>query len=181
MIFPVIVVALLIYIFLNRNKIFFEMDKRTIENLDKVNPEFRNAVIMFLEEIEEKNLPSLTLADGLRTPAQQQTLYNQGRTTAGKIVTNAKPWDSLHQYGMAGDFYQTEDLKKGKLTAPTKAHAEIGKKYGLFWGGNFAKFKDLPHFELTKGLGSRGFIAKYKPLVLSGKLPKDENGQFIFK
>lgn len=38
-----------------------------------------------------------------RSPQRQRDLYNQGRTTAGKKVTNARPWASPHQYGLALD------------------------------------------------------------------------------
>ena len=40
---------------------------------------------------------------GLRTMATQQALWDQGRTTPGEIVTNAKPGSSAHNYGMALD------------------------------------------------------------------------------
>ena len=32
---------------------------------------------------------------------------------------------------------------------------------GIFWGGNFKKFKDFPHFEMTFGNGWRELLAKY--------------------
>ena len=39
----------------------------------------------------------------LRDEDRQAELYAKGRTTAGKIVTNARPGWSWHQYGMAVD------------------------------------------------------------------------------
>jgi peptidoglycan L-alanyl-D-glutamate endopeptidase CwlK len=179
--FPVFVVVAIILIYLNRKKFFFEMDNRTLKNLETLNPILKDKLILFFEEVNEKGLPALTITDAIRTPAEQQKLYNQGRTTAGAIVTNARPWDSLHNYGLAVDCYQTADLQKGKLTAPTKEHAKIAQKYGIVWGGSFLKFKDLPHFEFTQGLGSKAFITKYKPQAIAGTLPKDAKGKFIFK
>lgn len=38
-----------------------------------------------------------------RSPERQAALYSQGRTTPGKKVTNAKPWQSFHQYRVAVD------------------------------------------------------------------------------
>ena len=32
---------------------------------------------------------------------------------------------------------------------------------GIFWGGNFKKFKDFPHFEMTFGNGWRELLTKY--------------------
>jgi peptidoglycan L-alanyl-D-glutamate endopeptidase CwlK len=40
----------------------------------------------------------------LRPLDEQQRLYDQGRTTPGHIVTNAKPGQSAHNYGLALDF-----------------------------------------------------------------------------
>lgn len=40
---------------------------------------------------------------GFRTAAQQAKLYFQGRTAPGKIVTDARPGWSLHNYGLAVD------------------------------------------------------------------------------
>lgn len=179
---PVFVIIAIILIYLNRNEILPVMtNSRTERNLETLNPVFKEKLILFFDEVNKKGLPALTITDSLRTPEEQQKLYNQGRITRGAIVTNAKPWDSLHNYGMAVDCYQTADLQKGKLTAPTKEHAKIGQKYGIFWGGNFTRFKDFPHFEYNLGLGSRGFILKYKPQAIKGTLPKDANGKFIFK
>lgn len=39
-----------------------------------------------------------------RSPERQKQLYDQGRINQGKIVTNARPWESAHQYGLAADF-----------------------------------------------------------------------------
>jgi hypothetical protein len=44
------------------------------------------------------------LFEGYRTPERQRYLYSKGRTRPGPRVSNAKPWQSLHQYGVAGDF-----------------------------------------------------------------------------
>ncbi len=44
------------------------------------------------------------LFEGFRSPQRQQHLYSQGRTRPGSIVSRARPWQSFHQYGVAGDF-----------------------------------------------------------------------------
>lgn len=38
-----------------------------------------------------------------RSPDRQNTLYDKGRSTPGKIVTKTKPWHSRHNYGLACD------------------------------------------------------------------------------
>jgi hypothetical protein len=40
----------------------------------------------------------------LRTFEDQDELYAQGRTKSGRIVTNARRGDSLHNYGLAADY-----------------------------------------------------------------------------
>src|SRR5699024_12775874 len=44
---------------------------------------------------------------GNRTAAQQNALYAPGRTKPGKIVTNARSGQSLHNYGVAFDMIIT--------------------------------------------------------------------------
>ena len=41
---------------------------------------------------------------GLRTAADQAALYAQGRDRPGRKRTDARPWQSPHQYGMASDW-----------------------------------------------------------------------------
>lgn len=41
---------------------------------------------------------------GDRTDDEQQTLYNQGRTTPGAVITDAGPGQSAHNFGLAVDF-----------------------------------------------------------------------------
>ena len=50
---------------------------------------------------------------GLRSYELQARLYSQGRSTAGKIVTKAKPGWSWHQYGLASDW---EYFPEGRYT-----------------------------------------------------------------
>lgn len=96
----------------------------------------------------------LIVTQGLRTMAEQQALYDQGRTTPGNIVTNAKPGSSWHNFGLAFD---VAVVVNGKPTWPNDAAlwkriGDIGKAAGLVWGGDFKSFVDMPHFEYHPGL-----------------------------
>lgn len=51
----------------------------------------------------EKRGASYVVTLGYRTPTEQAKLYFQGRTAPGKIVTDARPGYSCHQYGIAVD------------------------------------------------------------------------------
>ena len=88
----------------------------------------------------------------LRTTEEQNALYAQGRTTPGKIVTNAKGGTSYHNFGLAIDLAEminndtqvdwTYDMSKLK---------PIAEKYNIEWGGDWVHIKDRPHFELRFG------------------------------
>src|SRR5690606_35479001 len=109
----------------------------------------------------------LRFAQGLRTIAEQDALYAQGRTKPGSIVTNAKGGQSVHNYGLAFDIVilydkdkngtfetaswsRTEDLDKNKK-ADWMEVVEYFKSKGWNWGGDWRSFKDYPHFEKTFG------------------------------
>ena len=89
-----------------------------------------------------------------RTNKQQQELYNQGRVTKGPIVTNARPGQSLHQYRCALDIYPIVNGKidlAGRHLTTWKKMAECFKSEGFEWGYDWKTFREMPHFQLTKG------------------------------
>lgn len=110
---------------------------------------------------------SILVTQGLRTWEEQDKLYAQGRTTAGEIVTKAKGGESFHNYGLAFDIVVLDAIGKMDWDAThpgwTQA-AQIGKSVGLEWGGDWAGFKDRPHFQYTGGLK----IADCKALYADG-------------
>jgi hypothetical protein len=57
-----------------------------------------------LMELCRKNGLSLLITETLRTKAEQDALFAQGRTAPGKIVTNAEYPRSAHCWGVAFDF-----------------------------------------------------------------------------
>ncbi|WP_121603770.1 M15 family metallopeptidase [Virgibacillus sp. Bac332] len=110
------------------------------------------------------------ISDGYRSHAEQQKLYNQGRTTSGNIVTNAKPGQSLHNYGLAVDYFiVSDDGQKAIWTvnAKWKRVATIGKSLGFEWGGDWSSFKDYPHLQMTGGLTLSQLQAGKRPKLTS--------------
>lgn len=75
-----------------------------------------------------------------------------GRTKPGNRVTNAKPGQSLHQYGVAFDFVP---LIHGKAVWNNAELFErcgvIGESVGLQWSGRFLTFRESAHMQLTQG------------------------------
>lgn len=95
----------------------------------------------------------------LRTVAEQDTLYAQGRTQPGKIVTNAKgsSYSSQHQWGIAVDFYLDMDIDGdgaksddafNNLTRIFDKVGTLAKSIGLAWGGDWKSPVDKPHLYL---------------------------------
>jgi peptidoglycan LD-endopeptidase CwlK len=96
---------------------------------------------------------NIAVTHGLRTFDEQNDLYAQGRTKPGKIVTNAKGGQSIHNYGLAFDFAVFND--DYSVTWAGNGYNKVGKlgqQLGLEWGGAWKSFKDLPHFQYTFGL-----------------------------
>jgi peptidoglycan L-alanyl-D-glutamate endopeptidase CwlK len=108
---------------------------------------------------------------GNRTWDEQAKIYAQGRTSPGKIVTNAKPGYSNHNYGIAVDMGVFKDgkyldgLKPAEAQAFHNKAAVVAEKYNIEWGGNWKSFKDYPHFEYRTGKT----LSQLRQLVTEGK------------
>jgi peptidoglycan L-alanyl-D-glutamate endopeptidase CwlK len=83
----------------------------------------------------------------LRTFEEQADLFAIGRTKPGNKVTNAKPGESWHNFGLAFDVVSLVNGKAVWNSPFWSRIAELGKQAGLVWGGDFKSFKDKPHFE----------------------------------
>lgn len=96
----------------------------------------------------------------LRNNKEQAEIYAQGRTKPGKIVTNAGPGKSVHNFGCAFDIgifrdgiYNPPDADKYfDLIAP------IGRTLGLEWGGDWKSIKDRPHYQYTGKYSNSEFL-----------------------
>lgn len=127
-------------------------------DVNKLHPKLQKKV-KDLIDLCAKNGIKIGISECVRTVKEQDILYAKGRTTAGSIVTNAKgsSYSSMHQWGVAFDFYLIMDVDKdGKTSDDAYNNAtglfnkvgELGKQLGLEWGGSWKSFKDLPHFQL---------------------------------
>ena len=149
------------------------MDKITLERIELLHPKVRDEVKLIYREICEAltGRAVCRFAYTLRTFKEQEALYNQGRTTKGKIVTNAKAGQSYHNYGLAIDIVLIIDDKEaswdtlkdfdGDKISDWMEVVKIFKKYGWFWGNDFKTFKDAPHFEKTFGYNTTQLLNKY--------------------
>jgi len=95
----------------------------------------------------------LLVVSGLRTAAQQNALYDQGRTAPGHIVTNARAGHSMHNYGLAVDVVPYLSGESGALnwnaeTPQYQAMVSALKGQGLVWGGEWKSIPDPDHFQM---------------------------------
>ena len=114
------------------------------------------------------------ISQGLRTFAEQNALYNQRPK-----VTNAKGGQSIHNYGFAIDIVLIIDGKIASWDthkdwdndgiADWDECVKVFAKHGWSWGGSWASFKDMPHFDKIGFNNWRVLINK----------PKDANGYVI--
>jgi len=142
-------------------------DQITLDRIAKLHPKVRQQVQDMYMHANNKLLGKnvrLRFSQGLRTIAEQNDLYAQGRAGNKRpIVTNAKGGASYHNYGLAFDIVLLYD-KDNNGTFETAswdnrdpnwiAVTEYFKSEGWAWGGDFKTFKDYPHFEKTFGYGT---------------------------
>ncbi len=134
-------------------------DTLSLDRLNKLHPKVRNTFRYFIEDAERELEITLRITQGLRTNAEQQALYDIGRTPESKakkekIVTRAKPGQSYHNYGLAVDLVRM-DGNKPDWKFKMEQLAPIAARYGIVWGGTFKNGVDYPHFELTLGYNWR--------------------------
>ena len=91
---------------------------------------------------------AIKIISGTRTYEEQNALYEQGRSTPGRIVTNARGGYSNHNFGIAFDIGVFEGGRYLDESPAYKTVGALGKQLGLEWGGDWQSIQDEPHFEL---------------------------------
>ena len=137
--------------------------KRTLENLSGLNRQARakfEAFFAAAAPILTKHGVTFEVLSGLRSYAQQAALFAQGRTKPGKIVTNARPGSSWHNYGLAIDlglFKGGVYLDERNPRLADRVYSELGalaKSLDIEWAGYWTSFTETPHFQFRPGLPS---------------------------
>lgn len=162
-------------------------DPITLERIQLLHPKLKfDATVMYDEIVDAlKGRAICRFTHTLRTFAEQDKLFAQGRTAPGKIVTRARGGQSYHNYGLAIDIALLVD-RDGNGTFETASWdtksdfdqdgradwmeiVDIFKRYGYEWGGDW-RFRDAPHFQKTFGKS----IAELSALHRNKKV--DKNG-----
>jgi D-alanyl-D-alanine carboxypeptidase len=123
-----------------------------LSSLSGLEPSFRKKVEDWWAECEAEGI-ELLIYCGLRTFKEQDDLYAQGRTEAGRLITNARGGQSFHNYGRAIDYVPLKNGRADWDDDKTYARAQaIGAKLGLraiSWetphleDGSVASWRDL--------------------------------------
>lgn len=129
-----------------------------MENNEKIISTLKPLVAQMARELvvvmKEKHGIDLEITSGYRSPAQQDAIYAQGRTTPGAIVTQAKGGQSFHNFGVAFDCVPLIGGKPEWSSAYTTTALEasiIGLEHGD------RGYVDLPHFECRLGYSLEDF------------------------
>ena len=143
--------------------------------LEDLHPVTREKSKKFLEKAKENGIDVLIYCT-YRSPGEQEVLYMQGRLEqfgitleelnekriklglweltpeeARRKVTNARAWQSFHQYGLAFDCVPLQGGKPDWNNREAYAIlGEIAGEVGLEWAGRWKRFKELPHFQDTE-------------------------------
>jgi len=122
-----------------------------------LDPEFRRKLSAFEQRLLDQDI-WVKLTCGYRSIEEQNRLYARGRTTPGRIVTNARGGCSWHNFGLAADYVF---LVNGKVSwdGPWEKFGRIARECGLEWGGDWKRFRDRPHVQWRKGRTLRGMRA----------------------
>ena len=117
-------------------------------NWGLLHPDFSQRLLLAFRIMKEKYGYEMALLEGYRSPARQDLLAKMG-----SAVTNARAFQSWHQYGLAAD---CAFWREGKLVISEKdpwamrgyqLYGEVAESLGLTWGGRWAMM-DLGHTEL---------------------------------
>ncbi len=143
--------------------------------LEDLHPVTREKAKVFLQRAKEKGIDVLIYCT-YRSPEEQEVLYMQGRLEqfgitleelnekrvrlglwkltereAKRKITNAKPWQSFHQYGLAFDCVPLQGGKPDWNNIEAyRALGNIASEIGLEWAGGWRRFREFPHFQDTE-------------------------------
>ena len=113
-----------------------------------VRPEFQQRLLMVFKIMREQHGYEMAILEGYRSPERQNDLAKMGGS-----VTNARAFQSWHQYGLAAD---CAFLRNGKIVISERdpwamrgyqLYGQVAEAQGLTWGGRW-KMMDFGHTEL---------------------------------
>lgn len=145
-------------------------DNISIQRVALLHPAAKDKIIEFIEDCEDTFDTTFRVAQGFRTFAEQDTIFNQfqdGKDNDGdgridesdERVTKVRGGKSYHCYGLAVDLVEIKNGKVNWKFDYSKLES-IAKNYGLKWGFRLWGF-DKPHFHLNFGYSVYQLLEKY--------------------
>lgn len=125
-------------------------------SLDDLHPLVADKARELISRCQAQGI-DLLVTSTYRDLESQAALYAQGRTAPGRIVTNAKPGQSFHNWRVAFDVVP---LRHGKPVWNTTGEdgrlwqtvGALGESVGLEWAGRWKSFREMAHFQFTGGI-----------------------------
>lgn len=114
---------------------------------DKMNPRFKQRLLMVFKIMKEQHDYELVLLEGYRSPERQNSLATNSN------ITRAKGFQSYHQFGLAADI---AFKRHGKVVITERdpwamrgyeLYGQVAESVGLTWGGRWKSIKDFGHTE----------------------------------
>ncbi|WP_313892453.1 M15 family metallopeptidase [Psychrobacillus sp.] len=137
---------------------------RSVNRIGAVHPSLKEYTIELIKRCYKEGI-LIQISSGYRSNEDQAYIYGQGRPqymwngkkygSVGRIVSNAQPGTSVHNYGLAIDYFLVSDdgLKSlWTVNDKWKRVGAIAKAMGFEWGGDWTSFKDYPHLQFNRGL-----------------------------
>lgn len=148
---------------------------RSVNRLGAVHPSIKEYTIELIRRCYAERI-YVQISSGFRSNEEQAWIYGKGRPTyvwngkkygtVGSIVSNAKPGTSVHNYGLAIDYFLVSDDGLNSLWTVNEKWKRVGaiaKSMGFEWGGDWTSFRDYPHLQFTKGLTISQLSAGKRP------------------
>lgn len=147
------------------------LDERSEIQIATLHPEAQKRARSFLgvaKTIAAKVGCDVKIISATRSYMEQDAIFARGRTTPGKIVTNAAAGHSNHNFGIAFDIGVFRGKEYCDEHPLYNELGTLGKSLGLEWGGDW-KFCDEPHYQLrpawATGMTERDMLATLRNRV----------------
>jgi peptidoglycan LD-endopeptidase CwlK len=116
-------------------------------HFNQLEAQFEQRLLLVYKLMRQEHGYEMVMLEGYRSPERQNELAK-----LGPHVTNARAWQSYHQYGLAAD---SAFLRGGKIVISERdpwamkgyeLYGQVAERVGLKWGGRW-KMADLGHIE----------------------------------
>jgi peptidoglycan LD-endopeptidase CwlK len=118
--------------------------------------DFRQRLLLAFKMMREQYGYELVLLEGFRSPERQTQLAQMGGA-----VTQARAYESYHQYGMAADVAFLRDRRiviSERDPWAMRGYEKFGavaQQLNLTWGGSWRSLQDFGHVELRRAAGPK--------------------------